>query len=274
MVDTDQVVGVSSKQIRSISGPSEGRAVGGEGVLSRRGILNLQLNHEALGLKIPDLDALSGGGAKPIAVRGEHEGVDDVTRLQRIEALALSEVPQHGNAVLAAGSAQGSIGGDGHRIQVAGVAHEVGAQSAVGQRPDLDQLVPASGNDDGGTLGRREAHAGNPVLVTVLLNGVLALTEGVPQLHGAIARARDDLSVVSAEGDREDVLGVVDESAGAASGADLPQSQSSIPGARQSILSIRRDDNIRDEVVVSAERSAGIAVVSFLAGKSPYQDGL
>jgi hypothetical protein len=274
VVDTDQVVSVSSKEIRSISGPGKGRAVGSNGVLSNRSILDLQLDHEALGLKIPDLDALSGGGAEPVAVRGEHKRVDDVARLQGVEALALSEVPEHGDAILATGSAQGSIGRDGHGVQVAGVAHQIRAKSAVGQRPHLDQLVPAGRHDDRSALGRGEAHAGNPVLVAVLLDGVLALTEGVPQLHGAVARARDDLSVVSAEGNGEHILGMVDEAAGAASGADLPQSQSAVPRARQSILSIRRDDNIRNEVVVSAERSAGVAVVSFLTGQSPHQDGL
>ena len=46
-------------------------------------------------------------------------------------------------------------------------------------------------------------------------NGVLALSKSVPQLDGLVAGSRDDLSVVSREGDRENVLGVGNELAGA-----------------------------------------------------------
>jgi hypothetical protein len=52
----------------------------------------------------------------------------------------------------------------------------------------------------------READAGNPVAVTVFLDGVLALGQGVPQLDGLVAGSRDDLTVVSGEGDGENVL--------------------------------------------------------------------
>lgn len=41
-----------------------------------------------------------GGGAQPVAVGGEGEGVDDVAGVQAVQALALCQVPQHRHAVL------------------------------------------------------------------------------------------------------------------------------------------------------------------------------
>ena len=61
----------------------------------------------------PDLDAGLGGGAEPVAVGGEGEGVDDVTGIQGVQALALSQVPQHCNAIL-----QGSSTGWGSNLGV------------------------------------------------------------------------------------------------------------------------------------------------------------
>lgn len=45
----------------------------------------------------------------------------------------------------------------------------------------LDQLVPASGDNDGVGGDRAEAHAGHPLSVAIwVTNGVLALSQGVP----------------------------------------------------------------------------------------------
>ena len=51
-------------------------------------------------------------------------------------------------------------------------------------------------------------------LVSVIGDGVLELAEGVPQVDGAVARAGDDLAIVSRESDGQNVLGVADEAAG------------------------------------------------------------
>lgn len=273
MVHTDEVISVSSEQVGAISGPGQAGAVGHKGVLAHRGNIDLELVNQALGLQIPDLDALGGGGAQPVSVGGEHEGVDDVTSLKNVQALALGQVPKHGGTVLATGSAQRAIGGDGHGVQVASVALEVGAESAVGQRPDLDQLVPAGRHDDGGSLGRGEAHAGDPLGVALVLDGELAVAEGVPQLDGAVTGSRDDLSVVGAEGDGQDILGVIHEAAGAAATVDLPQTEGTVPGAGQGVLAIGGDHDVGDEVVVASEGATGIAVVALLAGKGPHKDG-
>ena len=274
VVHTDSVVSVAGEKVGAIGGPGEGSAVGELGVLASGGDLDSEFVDHALALKIPDLDARGGGGNEPVAVGGEAEGVDDVASLEGVEALALSEVPEHGNAVLSAGGAEGAIGGDGDGVEVAGVAREVGADLAVGEVPDLDELVPASGDDDGGAGRRRESDARDPLGVAILLDGVLALTEGVPELDSAIAGAGDDLSVVGGEGDGENILGVANEAASALAGLDLPEAESAVPRAREGELAIGGDHDVRDEVVVALKGTAGVAVVALLANKGPYDDGL
>ena len=76
--------------------------------------------------------------------------------LQSVEMLVVSEVPEHGLAVLAAAGAQGAVGAEGDGVEVPSVTHVVGLQLAVGQVPDLDILVPSGGNNDGVGIVRRE----------------------------------------------------------------------------------------------------------------------
>jgi hypothetical protein len=51
--------------------------------------------------------------------------------------LGLVEIPEHGGAVLAAGCAERAVGGDGDRVDVAGVADVVGLDLAGSELPDL-----------------------------------------------------------------------------------------------------------------------------------------
>ena len=60
-------------------------------------------------------------------------------------------------------------------------------------------------------------------------DGELAVAERVPQLDGAVARARDDLAVVGGEGDGENVVGVADEAAGGDTGGELPEAEGLVP---------------------------------------------
>ena len=53
-----------------------------------------------LGLQVEDLDAGRGRGAEPVAVGGEDEGVDGITSFQRVEMLAIVQVPKHGDTIL------------------------------------------------------------------------------------------------------------------------------------------------------------------------------
>lgn len=58
----------------------------------------------------------------------------------------------------------------------------------------LDQLVPASRDNDRVGGDGAEAHAGHPLEVAIgLTNGVLALSQGVPQLDSLIPGSRHNL---------------------------------------------------------------------------------
>jgi hypothetical protein len=106
----------------------------------------------------------------------------------------------------------------------------------------LDELVPASGNDDGVLGVGREPDARDPLGVALVGDGVLAVTEGVPELDGAVARAGDDLAVVGGEGDGQNVVGVADETAGGDTGGQLPQTEGLVPGRGQGVGAVRGDD--------------------------------
>lgn len=126
--------------------------------------------------------------------------------VEGVQVLAVVQVPEQGLGVLAAGRAQRTVWGNGDGVQVAVVPLVVDLELAVGQVPDLDGAIPTARDDNRVAVVRRETDARHPVGVTVLLDGVLALGEGVPQLDGLVPGAGDDLTVVSAEGNREDIL--------------------------------------------------------------------
>lgn len=204
--DADGVVGVAGEQSLAVGGPGQGQALGLIGLRRGRNDLGAQLLNGLLACQIPDLDRGSVGHAQPVAVGREAQGVDDVVVLQSVQVLAVIEVPQQGLGVLATWGAQGAIGRDGHRVQVAVVAVVVVLQLAVSQVPDLDGAIPAAGHDDRVGVVGREAHARHPVGVAILLDGELALSQGVPQLDGLVPRAGHDLTVIGREGNRQNVL--------------------------------------------------------------------
>lgn len=137
--DTDNVVRVTSEEGLTVGGPGEREALGVGRVLADTGELGLELVDDALGLEVEDLDARGGGSAEPVTVGREDESVDGVTGLERVEVLAVGELPEHGDAVLATGSAERSIGRDGDGVDVTGVAVVVGLQLALAELPDLLQ---------------------------------------------------------------------------------------------------------------------------------------
>lgn len=109
--------------------------------------------------------------------------------------------------------------------------------------------------------------------MTVLLDIVFALSESIPKLDSLVTGARDNLPVISAEADREDIRGVADESTGGKAGVQVPETESVVPGRREGELAIRRDDNIGDKVVVAVENSLGVAIRVLIAGQLPDDDG-
>lgn len=234
----------------------------------------VEIGDDGLGNQIPDLNSLLGGSAQPVSVGGEGESVDDVSGIEGVQVLALVEVPELGSSVLATRSAERTIRGNSDSVDVVRVSSEVGAELAVGQVPDLDLLVPATGDNQriGGVGG--ETNTADPFGVTLVFDGVLALTEGVPETDGLVARSRDDLSVVSGESNAQNVLGVSDESLGGGSRVEVPETEGVIPRSRESELSIRGDDNVLDEVGVSVEGAARNTEVRVLSGQGPDDDGL
>lgn len=63
--------------------------------------------------------------------------MDLVAGSQGIKMFGLVQVPEHGCAVFAAGGAEGAVGGDGHGVDVAGVADVVSLDPAGSEFPDL-----------------------------------------------------------------------------------------------------------------------------------------
>ncbi|DAZ95999.1 TPA: hypothetical protein N0F65_009300, partial [Lagenidium giganteum] len=273
--DAHNTIGVAREEDRAIGRPGERHAVWELSVLALWLLeLWLEVVHDDLGLEVPDLDARGGGSAQPVAVWREHQGVDDVAGDEGVETLAFVEVPEHGSAVLAARSADRAIWRHGDRVEVTLVAEQVGAELTVGQVPDLDDLVPTSRHNQwvGGRW--REAHARDPLGVAFLRDRVLALAEGVPELDGLVTRARHDLTVVGAEGDRQHILGVSDEAAGGDAGVQVPETESAIPRARERELAIRRDDDVLHEVRVALETTTGEAVRLTVVGELPHEQRL
>lgn len=140
------------------------------------------------------------------------------------------------------------------------MALEVGAELAVGEVPDLDELVPTSGNDEWVLGGRRESDAGNPLGVASVSSGdgELALAEGVPQSDLLVSGTRNDLSVVVGESNRENILLVSDKSSGGYTSVEVPEAEGCVPRSRESELTIGGDDDLLDEVVVAVESLAGL----------------
>ena len=76
----------------------------------------------------------------------------------------------------------------------------------------------------------------------LLSDGKLAVTESVPEFNGSIARSGDNLSVISGEGDRENIVRMSDKSSGSGASRKLPEAESLVPGGRKSIRSVRGYD--------------------------------
>ena len=98
-----------------------------------------------------------------------------------------------------------------------------------GHVPHLDGLVPRSAHNNGGLGVLVELHGGNPVRVGALLDGELALTNGVPDLEVLVSAAASNLSVVGREGHREDISGVADESLDGVALLEVPEAEGAVP---------------------------------------------
>lgn len=135
--DTDVVVGVTGEEGLTVSGPGKGDTLGSLRLLSNVVELGNELNNNGLALEIPDLDLGSSGSTEPVSVGGEDKGVNHVTGGEGVKVLTLVEVPEHGDTVLTARGAEGSIGGDGDSVDVTGVVNVAGLELELSNVPDL-----------------------------------------------------------------------------------------------------------------------------------------
>ena len=90
--------------------------------------------------------------------------------------------------------------------------------------------------------------AADPVAVALVLDGVLALGESVPQLDALVAARGHDLPVVRGEGHGHHVLGVVLEPAGRLPGAQVPQTEVLVPGAGQREVPVGGQNHVGHKV--------------------------
>ena len=226
LIDIDISIGGPGEEDVAVSGPRERSNPGELGnVLAWLG----DAVDDSLGLEVPDLNTVVGSGAEPVVLGREGERIDSGSGGQRVQVLALIDIPKHGSAVLATRGDEGTIRGDGQGVDNTVVTNQVGSELAVSQIPNLDDLVPTSRNNQWLLGGGRETNARDPVVVLVLLNGVLALAQGVPELDALVATGRDDLSVISRETNREDIALVRDERSDSLTLVQVPQSQSLVP---------------------------------------------
>jgi len=125
------------------------------------GILELgfQASNALLGLEVPDHDSRGSGGAQPVSGRGEAQSMDDITSDQGGEVVTHVEVPEHSSTVFTTRSTERTIGRDSNGVDVASVAHEVGAELAVVKVPDLDDAVPTGRHNERNLGVRGEANA-------------------------------------------------------------------------------------------------------------------
>lgn len=135
--DSDHVVSVTSEQVLAVSRPSKGDNFWLLSWAASVTEVRLELVNEFSLLEVVDLDARGGGSAEPVSVRREGQGVDLITRWERVEVSRAVKVPKDDVTVLATRGAQGSIWGDGDRGDIAGVANVVSLESWVLNVPNL-----------------------------------------------------------------------------------------------------------------------------------------
>lgn len=231
MVDTDDVISETGVKDDSITRPGKGDTLDREGLFG--GVLTLLkddiVTDNFARLEVPDANGGGGSGTEPVGHRGEGQSMDDIIGRERREVKSFGEVPEHGFTVFTTRGTERAIRGYSYGVDVLGVTNKVDTELAVGEVPDLDNLVPTGRHDERHAEVRGEADATDPFFMTIFGDGVLELTQGVPQVDGLVARSRHDLTVVGGKGNREDILGVSNETASAVSVGEVPKTESSIP---------------------------------------------
>lgn len=66
-------------------------------------------------------------------------------------------------------------------------------------------------------------------------DGVLAVTEGVPELDRPVTRAGNNLPVVGGERNGKNIVGVADKASGSLASGEFPETEGLVPGSRESV---------------------------------------
>lgn len=203
---TDGVVGVTGEQGLTISRPGQRQTLGLVSLGTVGDDVGAEFFDGLLASQIPDLDGGTVGNAQPVTVGREAQGIDDVVVFQSVQVLAVIQVPQESLGVLTTRGAEGTVRRNGDGVQVTIVTVVVVLQLAVSQVPDLDGTIPTAGDNDGVGVVGGETYTRYPIGVTIFLDGEFTFSQSVPQLDGLVTGTRDDLTVVSREGNGQNIL--------------------------------------------------------------------
>jgi len=282
--DTDDLIVASGIDDLAVRRPADGvdddLLEGGDELRAADGRLvavlgDLDLSLDSLVLEVKDLDALDGGGSDEELLGVEDDAVDSLASLDGKELLALLEVPEDDLAVLASRGTHGAVRRDGDGVDVGSVTSKVELEGEGVETPDLHKTVPASSDTDGlSSISGSKGNSADPLRVAALAEDVLLLTDGVPETGSAVAGAREDLTVVVREGNREDVLLVTDETAGGDALLKVPETEGAIPGGSHGITTVVGEADVADEVAVTVETTERTTVALSLTRKLPDKKAL
>ena len=258
--DTDDIISVTSEKVSTIDRPGQAVADGDGGLLGANREFGSNSSQLFLLVHIVESDAGGGGNGKDVGGRREGDVGNFVIEIN-VEVLKTGgEIPDEDLTVLTSRSTDGTVGRDSNLVDELGMADEVVFDLHGIQTPNLHNLIVTAGNNAGGFGGRNEADTAHPIIVTLLVESVLAFTESVPELDAAITTAGHDQTVIGGEAHGKDVLVVTNQGLFAFAGSQVPETDGVIPGSRESVLTIEGDANVLDNVRMAMERSDGSTV--------------
>ena len=258
LVDTNDVIAPSGEKMSSRLGPGEGLAA--KEFLSVLWLdvhlvwfhgIGSDLFKNLLWWEVKDLDAVLGGDDKPVEFLGEENTVDGRSTVVLGEVLSVDDVPDHDHTIMRARCEIGRVLDNIKGGNLSLVSSESVHKGHVEVVPDLDSLVPGGSNADGWLLGVVESDTWYGVFVLVLVNGMLALGTGIPDLDVSIKTSGYDLSVISWKGNWEHISLMSNELANSSAGSDVPESDSAIPGSWEAESRITGEFDFADEVRVA-----------------------
>jgi len=228
--NSDESIGETGVEVSLVLGPDEGGATN-EGALSGLSIEggSFVSVDEFLVWKIVDLDTVFGTNDEPVKLGGEENNVNWGFSVDFLEVSSLNEVPDVDLTVSTTGGDEVGVWSEIKSVNLGFVSNESVLEGHDGVIPNLDFLIPGSGDDDWSLDVVEVSDAGNPVLVLVLVNGEFADTVDVPDLKALVDGTGGNLSIVWGESNREDILRVTDEGLSGLSSLEVPESDGTIP---------------------------------------------